>query len=527
VKRRFKKFNKNIFFGSILPYISVVLLVFTVHTASTTVVLNALENNAVDVVRNSIEANIVVIEENMNSVKDTAMAVLQNVYQKLDGEKDREIYTRLTEARAVLKTYYVRNSIIKNICVQNDKNDLLVSFDTVYSKRLNFYTSGIRSEALNAKELLKNSEKASGFNAEGIGILKDGPEAIPFFMPAPLMSGRTGSVVVYIDKKALLLPMGNLLSENGGALSIKNQDGKVLLEEGVNATRLFKNDFTGELPEKMSFDKKPYYVFSYTDEVSKWTYTMLVPEEYVMRGTKYYQMVSLGLNFLALLFGFALCLFFVLRKSDSYIELMEVLGADMEKFRIKHFISKNEYKYLYEHISKIKDENEELLERDNQNVMRMLLGGEFESDEVIAGELKKHGMEFINDRYGVIVLSHKDKRVSDSFSDNFRIFVLREIQKIIPDSRVYFGERNTTVILFSTDSENFRATVDMYISKLEIDVLFKYRISVIFGVGNASDTLCGISAIYNQASVYSKSFRKRCCFLCNFIPRITSENQSY
>lgn len=492
-----RKFNKNIFFGSILPYILIVVIVFSVHTASTTVVLNALENNAINVVRNSFEAGIAVIEENMNSIKETATAVSQNVYAKLEGDKESEVYTRLVDAKSVLKTYYVSSSVIKNICVQHDENDMLVSFDTVYSERINFYKSKLRSEKLSGEELLKNSETAAGFSAEGISFFAEDGEVIPFFLPAPMMMKRTGSVSVYIDKKALLLPMGDLLNKNGAVLRVKSSDGKVLIEEGENSSEIFKK--LQENSEKIRFKRKPYYVFRYEDKVSKWNYTVLLPKEYVIRDTKYYKMISFGLNFLALAVGFALCFFFVLRKSSSYIELLEMLGVDSEKFQIKNVISKNEYKYLSQHISKIKDENAQLLERDNQNVLRMLLGGEFENEETIVKELKKHHMEFSNEKYGVIVLYHKNKRISGSFADNFNIFILREIQRIIPDAKVYFGERNSTVILFSTDEENFEESVNMYISKLEIDVLFKYRIPVVFGVGNYTTTLLEISSIYKEA----------------------------
>lgn len=494
-----KKFNKNIFFGSILPYVLVVLIVFSVHTASTMVVLNALENNAINVVKNSLEASIEVIEENMNSIKETATAVSQNVYARLEGDKTREVYTRLVDAHSALKTYYVRNSVIKNICVQNDENDMLVSFDTVYSERINFYKSKLRSDSLSGEELLKNSETATGFSAEGISVFAEGGEVIPFFLPAPLIMKRTGSVSVYIDKKVLLLPMGDLLNENGGVLRVTNQDGKVLIEDGENALLIFKEISFENHPDKISFERKPYYVFEYTDKVSKWNYIMLVPKEYVMRDANYYQMISFVLNFLALAFGFALCFFFVLRKSSSYIELLEMLGLDLEKLQIKNVISKNEYKYLSQHISKIKDENAQLLERDNQHVLRMLLSGEFESEETILEELKKHNMEFFNSKYGVIVLYHKNKRLSESFEDNLNIFILREIQKIIPDAKVYFGERNNTVILFSVGEEDFEESVNMYISKLEIDVLFKYRIPVVIGVGNCTEELCNYSAIYKEA----------------------------
>lgn len=494
-----KKFNKSIFFCSILPYVLVVLLVFTTQSISTSVVLRALKSNAIDIAENSFKANINVIGENVHNAKEIALAVSQNVAEKLEGEKNKENFTRLIDARKTLKKYFVNNGLIENICVQNDENDLLVNFDTVYSSRKNFYNLELKSNSLSGKELLKNSETATGFSAEGICTINGEADVIPFFSPTPLMAERTGSVCVYIKKKALLLPMGDLLSENGGILRITDSKGNVLIEAGGNSELEVDNSLFTQKIKDGRLEKNDFYIFSHTDKEENWKYTLIMPEEYVMKNMKYYQTFSIVFNFIALIIGFALCLFFVLRKSDAYLELMEMLGVDMERFQIRHIISKNEYKYLSEHISKIKNENEELLERDNQNVLRMLLNEEFESEDVIAGELKKHNMEFCHKKYGVINLYHKNKRITGSFADNFNVFILREIQRIIPDAKVYFGERNNTVILFSVNEESFTQTVDMYISKLEIDVLFKYRIPVVFGVGNPVYQLCDIGFMCRQA----------------------------
>ena len=62
-----KKFNKSIFFCSILPYVLVVLLVFTTQSISTSVVLRALKSNAIDIAENSFKANINVIGENVHN----------------------------------------------------------------------------------------------------------------------------------------------------------------------------------------------------------------------------------------------------------------------------------------------------------------------------------------------------------------------------------------------------------------------------------------------------------------------------
>ena len=499
VKALNRNFNKKIFLGSLFPYILIVLIVFSVQFVSTTVVLNAMENNAIDIVENSFKANIAIIEENMTSVKETAIAVSQNVYEKLNGEKENGIFTRLVDARAVLKTYYVRNGFIKNICVQHDENDLLVNFTDVYSKRINFYSSKLHSNSLSSEELLENSETASGFSSDGICAFGEDGEVIPFFLPAPLLMERTGSVSIYIDKESLLLPMADLLNKNGGALRITNQSGNVLLDGGENSSLMFEKVFRYENGTKKSFGEKTYYVLHHVDNVSKWNYTMLVPEQYVMHDIKYYQLVSFGLNFLALVVGFALCLFFVLRKSESYVELLDMIGVDIEGCEIKNVISKNEYKYLSQHISKIKEENVKLLERDNQNVLRALLDGEFETEEDICCELKKHKLEFSSENHGVIVLYHKNKRISGSFAENFHAFILREIERIIPDAKVYFGEKNYTVILFSANDYDFTHAADRYISKLEIDIFFKYRIPVVVGVGGPVNYLRDVETMYHQA----------------------------
>lgn len=494
-----RKFNKNIFFGSILPYVLVVLLVFTAQSVSNSVVLKALENNALNVVEKSFRGSVLVMEENLGKVKETAISVAQNVPNKFDGDKLNKVYTRMTEARALLRTYFVSSGIIENICVQNDENDLMVSFNNVYSKRINFYRSMLKSDTKTSPELLLESEKASGFIADSGLILNGEDEVISFFFPTPMIKKRTGSVSVYINKNTLLLPVREFIDINGGVFLIVDETGNPILDAGKDSKSLLKK-FNGEdAGVKKRIDGNNYYAFSYRVPETGWTYSMYLPEETVMHDTNYYETFSVIFNFVALVIGFILCLFFVLRKSESYIELLEMLGIDSERFEIKNVISKNEYKYLSQHISKVKDENEKLLERDNQNVLRKLLTGKFEQKEDMYSELSKHSVVFDGTGFAVMVISYSRNQKPQYSSDNFRVFLLREIQRIIPGARVYFEEKNSAVIVFSYDGEDFREKVDMYISKLEIEVLFNHRMPVVFGVGNSVDDIYDVSFSYKQA----------------------------
>lgn len=494
-----KKINKNLLFGFIAPYLVVVLIVFIAQYISNSVVLNALKSNALDIVQNSFENNVAVLEKNLERVKETAVIIAQNTTEDLESiRRDKnDFYTRLKNIKKELSDYFVDSAIIKDICVQNDRKDYLVNFSTAYSSRKGFYETMVSSESKSAEELLKASESANGFATESACIYADGVKAIPFAFPTPVMEERTGSVMVYVDKYAMLLPLRSLLENSKGTLKIFDSDGALVIKEGDKELD-FTHKELSEKPARKSEGGKKYYLLTADGKASDWSYSIMLPEKYVLSGVRYYQLFSLAFNFLVLLVGFALCLFFTIKKSSLYLQILEMLGVAPEKLGIKSIVSGQEYDGLFHHISKIKDENMWLQEKGVQNLLRRILSGQIEKNEEIKKELRNHKIEFDGLCYGVIVIRQIGRDLPEENMKNFESFLMNEIHEIIPSAKICFTEKDVTAIVISCDEE-YRAFAKDSMSRLEKELFSKYHIKVLSGISESVNELSMLSVSYKEA----------------------------
>ena len=334
-----RKVNKNLLLGFIAPYILVILLVFTAQCISNSVVLNALTKNALSIMQNSFESNIGMVERNLERVRETALIVAQNMAGQLDNidRSSNDFFSRIINIRNELSSYYAGNDIIRDICIQNDANDVLVNFETAYSRRTEFYRTMIKPIETGPEDLLKASETANGFSAENTCLYTGGVEAIPFVFPTPIMRRRTGAVLVYVDKKKMLLPVKDLIDDSNGLLKVTNTSGEVIAQRG-------KPEITLQNPNQKKASKGrinnvDYYIVQVKGASSGWSYTAYLPENYALKGVQKYRIFSHLFNFFILIAGFFVCLFFTVRKSSSYLNLLEVLGIEPNKLVIKSYES--------------------------------------------------------------------------------------------------------------------------------------------------------------------------------------------
>lgn len=494
-----KKINKKLLLSFIIPYILLVLLVFTAQYISNSVVLNALKNNAIGIVKNSFKSNINVIEQNLDRVKETAVFVAQNTAPHLDkvDRNKKNFFSALMSVNKELGSYFVDNGIIKDICIQDDADDYLVNFTTAYSSRAGYYETMVSSKTMNAKELLRFSEKANGFSSQMACVYPEEIEVIPFVFPTPILAKRTGSVMVYINKKKLFLPIVDLLNKSEGALQIIDKSTNTVVMAGSKNIE-FPKKIDTETVMQVRIDGRNYYAVCENGQSSHWSYAILLPESYVLSGVRYYQIFSLAFNFFVLLIGFALCLFFTVRKTNSYVELLETLGIQVEKFTVKGGVSKDEYKGILQHIFLIKDENSQLLEKGQDSILRKILGGQIEKTEEILKELKNHKMEIFAPSYAVIVLQQTESMEGEK-KKNIVSLLSGEILKIFTTAKICFMKKDILAILLPCSAESVQDNMTLCISKIENDVLQKYHISALIGSGSVVKQLDKLSLSYREA----------------------------
>lgn len=495
-----RKLRKDLLFSFIVPYIIVALVIFVVQYMSNCVVMNAFKGNVIEIIKNSFKNDVDIIEQNLNKAKETASVVAQNTAARYDNidRDNRNFYSRLSEARAELLSYHVSNNGIKDICIQNDAEDYLISFNTAYSNRIKYYKSAVFSKHKMPQDLLESSEKANGFSSENLCYYSDGQKTIPFVLPTPLFNSRTGSVMIYVEEKALLMPLSDLLNKSNGSLRVVDENGVNIFNQGETQFEIRLDEFKDDRSTMMINGKK-YYLFREKGSVSKWDYVIFLPESYVLSDVRYYQALSLVFNFIILILGFAVCFFFTVRKSKSYMSLWDTIGISPEKYTLKSFVIKDEYKGLKQHISKIKDENASLLERESQNVLRRILNGEIKTSESIKKELKNHKIEFEGLCYGVMGIHFTADSLPGGLIRNIDSLLLGVICEVVPQARICFIENNEFAVLFSYNGDDYKQFAEESAYKLKKDIFAKYNITTVIGVGECVSELTELSQSYKQA----------------------------
>lgn len=496
-----KKVNKGLLLGFIAPYLLIVVIIFAAQYISNSVVMNALKENVVDIVHNSFSGNVSVIEQNLAKVKETAAIVAQNTafnLEKVNRNDINSFYSQLTNARDELSTYCIGSGVVNDICIQNDKEDYLVSFSVAYNERIKFYETMVTSKEKTPEELLKASESAYGFSTENICFYNGGRKVIPFVYPTPILKARTGSVLVYVDEKALFVPLQELLTKSGGFLSVTDENGQSVWSEGKDVPG-FSDVQPSDTKLMKRLNGENYYLFGSEGDRTGWKYSVCLPEKYVLSSLRYYQVFSLIFNFIILILGFAVCLFFTIKKSKAYQSLAEELGIKPDNLKLKGFVSKDEYAGLKMHISKIKDENVILLEKGAQSVLTKLIHGRFEKHEDMHSELQRHNIMFDTNNCGVIAVKYDLNSLSAITVENFNTFFANRISEVLPGVKLCFAEKDYTAVLFECEDIDFKSTASEIMCRLENDVFKRYGINAVFGSGSFVSDISKIAVSYKEA----------------------------
>lgn len=493
--------NKQVLFNFVFSYIPVILLIFVVQTVSVFTILRGLEKNAMNVMQNAVAREVSMIEQKLQQTENVAYSISQNKtilsFANMAAEENFSFVDQ-QELMSLLSSYQASNTLFENIVVQNDVADKAVSLYAFYSKRINFYKAYFFDGDAKGDEMLKNSEGISGLNSAGISTPRMGlTPVVPFFLQLSAGDQHSGSVAIYMKSNVLLSTILDLVGESGGAIQIYNRNNDLLLEEGETSALSAIRQVSEASDERKHIGGESYRVFKEGGSDSRLRYVLLLPEKYVLGDVQLYRMFSLCFNFLSVLGGFMLCFFTALRKSHSYLELLELLGIGIGRFDLKT----DEFKNLYPHISQTQQENKALSQSGSQNVLNMLLMGSFEKTEEIESELARCKIDFSGNRYNVLILHHENKRYTDFFGDNFKSFIQQEAERIMPEAQVYFVDRNRTVLLFAFDyeDEQFYEYIKLIISRFELETFLKYQIPAIYGVGVVVEDMKEIKTAYHQA----------------------------
>lgn len=497
--KKYKIPNKTIVARFIAWYLLVMIVVVMVESISTFKTLNALESNSVHIVENSIKNGISSIDKQLQQMENVAFSITQNVslssFFKASQQSEFS-NSELTNFKKIVSSYQGGNLSVKNIYIRNNITDMLIDSKTIYRKSIKFYKNNIRTEGVSLEKLSQDFNKVSGYFSTAVYDANDNKHSIPLVLQTPLERKiKRGSVVVFLDTDALITPISELIKESGGGLKIYNENGELLIAEGLEFEEKLETNFEGYSKKKI--DGKEHCVFQQKVNRSRWHYIVVLPNQYVIGNTTFFRIYSIAVNIISILIGFFLCLFVAIRKSSSYVELVDILGGNIESFSFKL----DEFKSLCSSILKIKTENISLSQKSVDNAIQKLLDNRYDIQN-IQEQLKEEKVYFQGDKFGVLLLRCDLKSLSRYAINDFRKFFSEKINFALEEpTKIYFLNNNDIVVLFSFDysEKQFFDNVEVFISKLEYGEFYEQNFSVIYAVGNVAFTLSEIATSYNQA----------------------------
>ncbi|MBR1970658.1 MAG: helix-turn-helix domain-containing protein [Clostridia bacterium] len=495
-----KKTKKNLLLGFMLQYLMIVLVVLSVQYISNAFLINSIESNVEDILSSTVENDVKVIESNIEQIKETTINIGTNLFSSLSQVDSKAVsfVSDITEVQNNLSKWCNPNDkLIMDICIQNDDKDLLVGATTAYRKRINFYKTKLRSNKESAEELLELSEKARAFSFGNASYYYNNFEALMFTVPAPLLRKRTGSVISFIDKKNLMLPIQNVIADSNGALFAVDENGTCFLDFGKNLEIDYKKYITNK-EKKLTIGNKVNYLFKIKGNTTGWTYMFFLPEKYVLNRARVSQIVIMIFNVLALLLGLILCYLVARKKGNSYIDLLNGLGVNEERVKFSHFIRNDEYKGLGIQLSKIKNENSFLLKAGAQNILKSILGGHIEKEKIKA-ELFNYKILLEKSPYIVLAVRFINENNLVEHIEKLTDYIARIVSEVIPEAKICLMDKESVAIVCSRAENKQEETIEKLITRIKYEVFLRYNIKATIGAGEYIEDVNELPLSYRQA----------------------------
>lgn len=495
-----KNTKKNLIIGYLLQYIILILVIIVCQTALNSFIIKKLENHMLDILSNTIENNVRTVENNVARIKETTSNIAESLYPSLSlvERNDISFNSDINAIKDNLNSLYSsRDTLIKDICIQNDDKDLIVSTKAGFRNRMNFYRTTLQSKEKTPKELIELSETAKGFCSQGIATYNKGTEVLPFCVSAPLLRNRTGSVISYIDIDNLFFPMFNMITDSNGKMIVVDSQENYIINFGNEPDFDYKK-YLSKNANEFEKDDENYGFFQIKGENSKWSYNFFVSKDYMLKDVRIYQIILTFFNILMFLIGFAISFIYAKKKSAVYSSFMENLGITNMHIKLANFIKSSEYEEIGEHLSKIKEENVTLLKKGVQNLLRRLLNGQIK-EENIESELLNYKMTFSNTMYTVIVIRLNNRSSHFEKFEELDLHIIHKLSQIVSDLKVCSMEKNTIAIILPIDKEEDTDITDKCINLIKYEILYRYDINVIIGISESCETVKELPLLYRQA----------------------------
>lgn len=515
---RQKNGKSLLFFGVILPYICVLMILVLTWLASSVYTRTIIEDKLISVVKGNIEGNIKVVNSQLEQVEDVVFSLSQN--KEFDKVYNTAALTYLEKKKymEMLTSYHLDETLIEKIYIYSKLSDNVITETGVYNNPEEFFKYGYAlsgKTAQEAAEEIRNGEWTNGYSRRKLQIkalpvnekMTDKTTTVLEYartMPIERNADMQGVIGVVINEKQLLDGFDSLIGS--GAVCVFNNNGETVITYG-NSGEPYSEKLDGleGKYDKVKLNGEEFYRFVCPNTKNQWKYVVYITEDYVMKDMVVINGILNGINILALLIAIILSVRFAYKRSKSTEQIMDMLGV--EKTVSFKEIKLNEFELWRPHLKKLIDDKEnmkgsaeKLLEsRQNRALFALLLEKQDEETSLKIAEDNK--LEFLNEKFTVMVLKSFLSYNVDGVN-NKNAFLKQAVEDYISeDFYMYALDSKTTTVVINHNMDESEAKVLLKerITRMTVDVFYRYNLKVVIGLSEESCSLTDLHNAYTEA----------------------------
>lgn len=422
---------------------------------------------------------------------------------------------RLTLDKSYIYDYYVYFK----------KSNYIATTEAIY-KPENFYKNVLTSTEMSYEEwvskVLNKTHDGDCFHDNVIGrdnrqkasVITYVKSIMPFSFDE---ADYNGTLVIMINQKGVNDLFSRVDLSNGGWIYIQDKDGQIVANIAGDTTKMKSINLdkyaNAEGFFKESIDNKDMIVTYTTSQINGWKYVLVLPDETVMDKSNNFRTFILVVLAFGILIGILLAAYMAYNNTKPVNSILSNLTENVEEYKSQG--KQAVYNTINNTITTLISDNKSLEERIKQHgpiilsaFTDRLLKGEFGSIKEIEANISYIGMNFQDAAYLVLIVRMYDRKDVSEINQEI-IYELNAVKVLLKETfSNCFNEdvlykdidsQNMAVILNFNSELNYKDNINKMIKNISDEFDEKYRMKILFGIGNVYKSLGEIWRSYQEA----------------------------
>lgn len=512
-----KQKRKNaVFVSLVIPYLYILLVLVIVWIISSIYISKNTQGKLLSLFDNNIRGSVSVTDDTLEQIENEVLSVSQNEFFRKFCKTERPTFAEKQEYQRVFSSGFSYTGFLQGIYLYSNISGNVIDATTTYNSPEEFFRYGCPLEDITEEEWaekLRNGEWAGDYTRQKMRSkhFSFGGPVLSFAGATPIENPRNayGVVGVYINEKQLLEYFSKLIKEGNGAVYVFNSQNELMLSSSDKYLDDAKESLKAKKEiTKARLDGEKYYSFNCKSDRHNWQYVVFLSRDYVLQDVAVMNSIVHAINIAAILIGLLLCVLFAKKKTESHLQVMEMLGVDQDSSFKR--LGLDEIEYWKPYLNVLLDENEVMKnklklfsKKEQNNILHMLMEETHESEDEAAKLVKNSGIEFLCQKFMVVVFRGQSVYHVDALH-NRNSFFKQVIDKYITKdmySYMYAADFKTTVFLlnYDMDTAEMQLFLKEQIVKMNLEVFYQYHSKVIIGIGRETQRLSEISSSFKEA----------------------------